>query len=126
MMRWAPLILLGLLTACSHTPQWPADDRCAQAMAPSGLLQVRSDRGRHNLVVHREPNAEGITYVALDAIGAPQFTASQTSAGFTVEQSPLYRGVDPQRSEEHTSELQSRGHLVCGLLLENKNSLRFK
>src|SRR5690625_3112239 len=24
------------------------------------------------------------------------------------------------RSEEHTSELQSRGHLVCGLLLENK------
>src|SRR5439155_27142433 len=25
-----------------------------------------------------------------------------------------------QRSEEHTSELQSRGHLVCRLLLENK------
>src|SRR5690625_325360 len=27
----------------------------------------------------------------------------------------------PQRSEEHTSELQSRGHLVCRLLLEKKN-----
>src|SRR5690625_7099977 len=27
------------------------------------------------------------------------------------------------RSEEHTSELQSRGHLVCRLLLENKNQL---
>src|SRR5690625_2018520 len=25
------------------------------------------------------------------------------------------------RSEEHTSELQSRGHLVCRLLLEKKN-----
>src|SRR5690625_6101317 len=25
-----------------------------------------------------------------------------------------------ERSEEHTSELQSRGHLVCRLLLENK------
>src|SRR5690625_6786056 len=25
-----------------------------------------------------------------------------------------------KRSEEHTSELQSRGHLVCRLLLENK------
>src|SRR5690625_5480389 len=25
-----------------------------------------------------------------------------------------------QRSEEHTSELQSRGHLVCRLLLEKK------
>src|SRR5690625_6607531 len=26
----------------------------------------------------------------------------------------------PRRSEEHTSELQSRGHLVCRLLLEKK------
>src|SRR5207253_11313668 len=32
-------------------------------------------------------------------------------------------GMDPRlnRSEEHTSELQSRGHLVCRLLLEKKN-----
>src|SRR5690625_5485579 len=29
--------------------------------------------------------------------------------------------VRPGRSEEHTSELQSRGHLVCRLLLEKKN-----
>src|SRR5690625_5825466 len=28
-----------------------------------------------------------------------------------------------QRSEEHTSELQSRGHLVCRLLLEKKKEL---
>src|SRR5690625_6617656 len=27
-----------------------------------------------------------------------------------------------KRSEEHTSELQSRGHLVCRLLLEKKKS----
>src|SRR5207253_4123663 len=27
---------------------------------------------------------------------------------------------EPHRSEEHTSELQSRGHLVCRLLLEKK------
>src|SRR5690625_5885839 len=27
-----------------------------------------------------------------------------------------------QRSEEHTSELQSRGHLVCRLLLEKENT----
>src|SRR5690625_5736991 len=33
------------------------------------------------------------------------------------------RGVPSidDRSEEHTSELQSRGHLVCRLLLEKKN-----
>src|SRR5690625_6117604 len=28
---------------------------------------------------------------------------------------------ETDRSEEHTSELQSRGHLVCRLLLEKKN-----
>src|SRR5690625_5931788 len=34
----------------------------------------------------------------------------------------LLEMAQPQtRSEEHTSELQSRGHLVCRLLLENKN-----
>src|SRR5205809_5472196 len=32
------------------------------------------------------------------------------------------RGID--RSEEHTSELQSRLHLVCRLLLEKKNGAR--
>src|SRR5690625_1038742 len=30
-------------------------------------------------------------------------------------------GDNGRRSEEHTSELQSRGHLVCRLLLEKKN-----
>src|SRR3712207_7996847 len=30
-------------------------------------------------------------------------------------------GPDEQRSEEHTSELQSRQYLVCRLLLEKKN-----
>src|SRR5690625_5959152 len=33
----------------------------------------------------------------------------------------LVIGIAMQRSEEHTSELQSRGHLVCRLLLEKKN-----
>src|SRR5690625_6416796 len=31
-----------------------------------------------------------------------------------------------RRSEEHTSELQSRGHLVCRLLLEKKNKTTAK
>src|SRR5690625_6547981 len=31
---------------------------------------------------------------------------------------------DPLRSEEHTSELQSRGHLVCRLLLEKKKKTK--
>src|SRR5439155_25403830 len=32
-------------------------------------------------------------------------------------------GRERDRSEEHTSELQSRGHLVCRLRLEKKNHL---
>src|SRR5439155_13349608 len=45
-------------------------------------------------------------------IGAGTYTAS-----------PLFRSGFRwnTRSEEHTSELQSRGHLVCRLLLEKKN-----
>src|SRR3712207_8830503 len=30
-------------------------------------------------------------------------------------------GVEPHRSEEHTSELQSRQYLVCRLLLDKQN-----
>src|SRR5690625_335629 len=34
----------------------------------------------------------------------------------------IMRQLLGRRSEEHTSELQSRGHLVCRLLLEKKNT----
>src|SRR2546422_2781959 len=34
----------------------------------------------------------------------------------------LELGARPKRSEEHTSELQSRLHLVCRLLLEKKKN----
>src|SRR2546422_1268536 len=36
--------------------------------------------------------------------------------------SPVTRFAVTTRSEEHTSELQSRLHLVCRLLLEKKNN----
>src|SRR2546428_4494309 len=40
-----------------------------------------------------------------------------------LDQSKLPRaGLDQHRSEEHTSELQSRSDLVCRLLLEKKKS----
>src|SRR5207249_7147459 len=35
-----------------------------------------------------------------------------------------HQSIDVDRSEEHTSELQSRFDLVCRLLLEKKNRLR--
>src|SRR5690625_6002468 len=38
----------------------------------------------------------------------------------TVHHIPAQHAAQQARSEEHTSELQSRGHLVCRLLLEKK------
>src|SRR5437870_10419342 len=60
------------------------------------------------------------------AAGASRRTASSTGAGppagsttwCAASPTPI-PGPSP-RSEEHTSELQSRGHLVCRLLLEKK------
>src|SRR5690625_6055824 len=48
--------------------------------------------------------------------GVVAHVLSATSAGGS--------SAGPLRSEEHTSELQSRGHLVCRLLLEKKKSAR--
>src|SRR5207253_9591033 len=39
--------------------------------------------------------------------------------------STSFEGLADTRSEEHTSELQSRGHLVCRLLLEKKKNTNY-
>src|SRR2546429_4961553 len=53
------------------------------------------------------------------APGAIEDRASLTPAVDGVDAVVHVAGI---RSEEHTSELQSRLHLVCRLLLENKNT----
>src|SRR3712207_7967817 len=45
-------------------------------------------------------------------------------AGVLAQLDGLHRGVVAPRSEEHTSELQSRQYLVCRLLLEKKTTHR--
>src|SRR5207253_11121274 len=46
----------------------------------------------------------------------------RSSDGCCLDTRPaIARPARDVRSEEHTSELQSRGHLVCRLLLEKKN-----
>src|SRR2546422_7092996 len=47
---------------------------------------------------------------------------ASTSAGATVATPDLATSTPAARSEEHTSELQSRLHLVCRLLLEKKKN----
>src|SRR3712207_7935782 len=43
-----------------------------------------------------------------------------TDAAFGVGRFPVRQPLGQRRSEEHTSELQSRQYLVCRLLLEKK------
>src|SRR5690625_6722447 len=54
----------------------------------------------------------------------PIFTKGQPLVVTGRLNSSEWTGVDGtvRRSEEHTSELQSRGHLVCRLLLEKKKT----
>src|SRR3712207_8041540 len=47
-------------------------------------------------------------------------TEAEPSSPKVGEQAPGLRLPDLQRSEEHTSELQSRQYLVCRLLLEKE------
>src|SRR5438034_4471872 len=69
---------------------------------------------------------EGQRFVELEyALGASQgpSTRSTHSAG---KAESLFQGPGFQRSEEHTSELQSHSDLVCRLLLEKKKKKKKK
>src|SRR3712207_7831247 len=65
----------------------------------------------HQRVIHMGRDARDHPLVALST---PQL------AVFANE---VLEDVDPARSEEHTSELQSRQYLVCRLLLEKKKKI---
>src|SRR3989442_3260691 len=63
--------------------------------------------------------SELIGYTPLNQFGRTNANANMYVTGHCAYVS----GAGPARSEEHTSELQSRPHLVCRLLLEKKNNL---
>src|SRR5690625_7030228 len=55
--------------------------------------------------------------------GAASSSSNTTITSWPVESSPATLTGMTARSEEHTSELQSRGHLVCRHLLEKKKRI---
>src|SRR2546429_4980413 len=69
----------------------------------------------------------------IDAVRAPRersFPGCRSCRYILPSQASVHRWEGrqldhPKRSEEHTSELQSRLHLVCRLLLDKKNPTRF-
>src|SRR5437660_4934223 len=73
-------------------------------------------------MIRRPPRSTLFPYTTL-------FRSSPPPAGWRRRRrpSPESRSVRRQRSrsEEHTSELQSRGHLVCRLLLEKKKKKQY-
>src|SRR5690625_6289820 len=62
--------------------------------------------------------------ISVDFLGPPRLATNYIES--VLEEVPVPVGASIQygsgffRSEEHTSELQSRGHIVCRLLLEKK------
>src|SRR5258708_20935490 len=75
-------------------------------------------------MIRRPPRSTLFPYTTLfrscDQGGIPRVPFVRRSAG----QSRTFAAAeaDGERSEEHTSELQSPDHLVCRLLLEKKNN----
>src|SRR5437870_11344781 len=58
-----------------------------------------------------------------DALPICHSAAARGFSGFASSAAGICSRRPAPRSEEHTSELQSRGHLVCRLLLEKKNTI---
>src|SRR5437870_11514948 len=75
-------------------------------------------------MIRRPPRSTLFPYTTLfrSTERAPSVHLSGTQQrGPLARNCPRSKSPDvPSRSEEHTSELQSRGHLVCRLLLEKK------
>src|SRR5436309_9024574 len=75
------------------------------------------------LMIRRPPVSTLFPYTTLfRSVLAPALKIADALTGRMDVRLPLLttKGVGPERSEEHTSELQSRENLVCRLLLEKK------
>src|SRR2546429_3668608 len=77
-------------------------------------------------MIRRPPRSTLFPYTTLfrSFLGKTELDRGRCGAGLAATEYRLgtRRRVRKSRSEEHTSELQSRLHLVCRLLLEKKKS----
>src|SRR3712207_7773776 len=73
------------------------------------------------LAADKVPVARGST---IEIVNTPEPTTAERVG---IDYPNLFNVIGPgSRSEEHTSELQSRQYLVCRLLLEKKKHLTFE
>src|SRR5439155_16788086 len=94
------------------------------------LLRERSQPPQHPLAIAGEADEVSAAVVriatALDQPALLELVEESDQLAPVVAQRVGDRALRLSRSEEHTSELQSRGHLVCRLLLEKKNKSAYR
>src|SRR3989449_4433181 len=100
----------------------------------AGFLQdgLQNDRRRTvqrmaDTLRHRGPDSEGFYVDGFFALGVRRLSVIDLETGdqpIANETGTVWGALNGEiyRSEEHTSELQSRLHLVCRLLLEKKKN----
>src|SRR2546422_5031592 len=75
-------------------------------------------------MIRRPPRSTLFPYTTLFRSGQVWREVARVGGLFRVEE--IFQAGKKPRSEEHTSELQSRLHLVCRLLLEKKKKINIQ
>src|SRR5690606_8389938 len=115
-MRRNPLIS-ALLLAGALALGGCGDDPAAEGAAaggPPGGMQLPVE----TVTLQPEPLEGGLQTVG--SLRADESVVVRPEVGGRIERIHFEEGGSVRRSEEHTSELQSRENLVCRLLLEKK------
>src|SRR5690625_6287944 len=94
-----PVILHSMVCRSSRSTLFPYTTLFRSLLGATGVVGPEVDRG----------GGLDVGEVEVELLLVPALPDAGAAAG-----------RQAQRSEEHTSELQSRGHLVCRLLLEKK------
>src|SRR5690606_26792967 len=129
---WSPLIERHPFLACNGVVHLPTCVTCVAGLTPLGAAAVPAEfehalgeggddlrLGHVDLRVQELDLALGEQ--AVDGLSPGQFGLLPLGAV-----DAAHHGIAVEcRSEEHTSELQSRENLVCRLLLEKKNKINF-
>src|SRR5689334_10030339 len=131
--------VLECMTWCGTGVLWTISGGVPHSLGIMGQAQAAESRGLTFLQISdshvgfdkpANPNALGTLEEAIAKVNAlPQKPAFMIHTGDITHLSKDKEFDDAdhiisQRSEEHTSELQSQFHLVCRLLLEKKNHQR--
>src|SRR5437870_8544844 len=88
------------------------------------LHALRRSTSLFFFMLRRPPTSTLFPYTTLFRSDRPAEGRAQPRDAYAVDGRQREPAAGRARSEEHTSELQSRGHLVCRLLLEKKKTYR--